>query len=76
MNISNFQSLKAGEMKRLSEYTLLTTLIILVIGGIIIRLKNPDMTETRLLIEFWPYWTGVVLVILALSLINGRNKKP
>ena len=63
-------------MKRLSEYTLLTALIILVIGGIVIRLKNPYMTETRLLIEFWPYWTGGVLVILALALINGRNKKP
>lgn len=31
--------------------------------GAATRLSNPDMSETRLLIEFWPRW----LVAIALS---------
>lgn len=63
-------------MKRLSEYALLTALIILVIGGIVIRLRNPDMTETRLLIAFWPFWVGSVITFIAYAIIYANNKKP
>lgn len=39
--------------------------IIALIGGIsvaTVRLMNPDMTETRLFLEFWWLWTAILAV--------------
>lgn len=39
-------------------------LIALVIASWSIRLQNPTLTETQLLIEYWPLWLAIVAVEL------------
>ena len=37
-------------------------LIALVVASWAIRLQNPTLTETQLLIEHWPLWLAIVAV--------------
>ena len=39
-------------------------LIALVVASWAIRLQNPTLTETQLLIEYWPLWLAIVAVAL------------
>jgi hypothetical protein len=39
-------------------------LIALMVASWVIRLQNPTLTETQLLIEYWPLWLEIVAVAL------------
>lgn len=49
-------------MRRIISWTLLGVFFLIMAG---IRFNNPHLTETELLIDFWPAW----LVLLAVALI-------
>lgn len=42
-------------------------------GGIVLRFQNPDMTNTRLLIEFWPYYVAILVLVFAFVLVRGNK---
>lgn len=57
-------------MKQKTGYAL----IIAAIGATIyVRLSHPDMTETRLFIDFWYVWLAVVAVVFAGIWLLGRK---
>ena len=39
-------------------------LIALMVASWVIRLQNPTLTETQLLIEYWPLWLAINAVAL------------
>jgi len=44
-------------------YLYFTILALCFIATLVIRLMNPDMTETRLFIEFWEIWIGMIAIM-------------
>ncbi len=42
----------------------MVVLIALMVASWVIRLQNPTLTETQLLIEHWPLWLAIVAVAL------------
>ena len=42
----------------------MVVLIALMVASWVIRLQNPTLTETQLLIEYWPLWLAIVAVAL------------
>ena len=42
----------------------IVALIALMVASWVIRLQNPTLTETQLLIEHWPLWLAIVAVAL------------
>jgi uncharacterized membrane protein len=61
-------------LKRINKRHLITTAQIILIGITVIitlylRLSNPDLTETRLLLTFWREWIiCVIMNVMALLL--------
>ena len=49
---------------RMKHILAIIVLIALVIASWSIRLQNPTLTETQLLIEYWPLWLAIVAVAL------------
>lgn len=45
-------------MKRFKKFAGLMIVIFVAMTYLAIRFSNPDMTETRLFIEFWHIWVG------------------
>lgn len=39
------------------------------------RLRNPDMTETRLFLTFWPLYLIIVLVLMAVVWVTQRHER-
>lgn len=47
----------------------------IVIKAIVIRLENPDMTDTRILITYYPYWIIMIIgAICAYFLLRSAAK--
>ena len=42
--------------------------------GIATRFGNPDMSETRLLVEFWPRWLASVALAFVGVALNRRAR--
>lgn len=36
-----------------------------------LQFSHPDMTRTRLFLEYWPIWTALIVSGLALSIARG-----
>jgi len=52
--------------------------LIMLLGGcyaIYIRFSNPDLTETRLLIDKWEQWLIVLIILIGGYLIGIQKKK-
>ena len=51
--------------------------VICLLGAIVImmtiRLTHPDMSETRLFLEFWPAWLVVVVLACLWSMLARRR---
>ncbi len=46
--------------------------------GVLIEISYPDMPRSRLLMTFWPYYLGVILLVttaIATELIAGGMKR-
>lgn len=53
-----------------SGWALLVFALVIIVG---VRFKNPHLTETELLINFWLEWLGAVLFIaLGLLCVSGK----
>ncbi|SCK04731.1 Uncharacterised protein [uncultured Clostridium sp.] len=63
-------------MSKKLKYILITFIIIVMLGIIVylgsLRWQNPDMTETRLLLEFWDKY--LISTVLCFSCYLGINK--
>jgi hypothetical protein len=47
---------------------------IIVFGGLVVRLTHIDMTQTRLLVEFWWLWSlGIFFAVSGLVLLKERK---
>ena len=42
--------------------------------SIYLRIKNMDMSETRLLVEFWKEWIGIVILIFGGYFLLRKEK--
>lgn len=58
--------------RKLAEYVLGGAAVVIgLYGGLYLRFQNPDMTNTRLLIEFWPYYAATLLLIFSYVIVRG-----
>lgn len=57
----------APRFNRKEWFTIVVALILFLISAIVglyVRFSNPDLTETRLLLAFWPIWLGGTVTVL------------
>ena len=52
-----------------------TLLIISFVTILYVRFSNPDLTETRLLLAYWPIWCGVVGVVLVAAVLLRQTER-
>lgn len=43
-------------------------------SGLVLRFANPDMTSTRLLLEFWPFYVATLVLIFGGLLVRGDTR--
>ncbi len=55
-------------MKLTQTSVVVAFFVLCVVLAWIVRLRNPALTETQLVIEFWPLWLAMTLAAGGLSL--------
>lgn len=71
--LQDAQPLRRGKMIKVVEYFGYTVVIAFVIGLLVLRFMNPDMTSIRFIIEFWKeyvawfvgFFCGIFLIVWA-----------
>lgn len=65
-------------MKNISSALSYVLFVGCAIATIYIRLKNPELTETQLVIQYWPVYLVILVLVIAFAMLSvrGKNQTP
>jgi protein-S-isoprenylcysteine O-methyltransferase Ste14 len=63
----------AGKGRTMRKHIMLIASAVITVITVVVRFSNPDMTETRLFIAFWPLWIALCVVAIGAALIARHN---